>query len=318
MANCDNLFKEFNGEGKLRITATKKSNLLNSQTALRKRIKEYFRKNHSNYNPTFYTQGSYVMGTIIRTKDDTCDLDDGVYFKTNPDNKSCTELQRWIKDAVDGTTDATPVHRKKCITVDYKVGYNIDLPVFIFNKSSDEHPILAVKDSEWQVDDPKDFFDHFNSEKDKVGQLVRIVRYLKAWCDYKRDKMPSGLSMTVLALDNWQANTRDDISLKFTLIEIENQLKREFKCEMLTTPKDNLFEDYIQARKDNFLNNLSNFITDAKTAVDTEKNQLKASSLWEKHLGEKFPNGEDKDEKAVDASLLSSTIGIVKPYYGIK
>lgn len=316
MANCDSLFKEFNGN--LNVTKTKKDSLITSKNNLRKRIKEWFEKNHPSYKPKFYIQGSYKMKTQIRTKDDTCDLDDGVYFDSNPDGVTGTTLQRWVKEAVDGITDTTPSHRKKCITVDYAAGYNIDLPILLFNEKNDTNPKLAVKDSDWQDDDPKEFIQHFNNEKDKNGQVIRLSKYLKAWCDYKREKMPSGLSMTILALENIQVNNRDDVALKFLLIEIERRLKVSFTCKMPTTPKDDLFADYDQTRKDNFLKNIASFIEDAKKAIDEEKNQLKASKLWQKHLGDKyFPNGKDEDEKTVDASTLKNVIGNQRPYYGL-
>lgn len=314
MANCDNLFKEFNGN--LTITKSKKDSLITSKDNLRTKIKKHFEEKHPNYKPTFYIQGSYKMGTQIRTKDDTCDLDDGVYFKQNPDNVTCATLQGWVKDAVDGVTDTTPSHRKKCITVDYKAGYNIDLPVFLFNKDNDTHPLLAVKNNDWQEDDPKEFFDHFNKKKDANGQLVRLVKYLKAWCDFKRQKMPSGLAMSVLAMNNFQSNSRDDIALKFLLIEIENKLKASFECKMPTTPKDDLFAAYDQTREDNFMNHLSAFIADARKAVDDEKNQLKASNLWQKHFGDTyFPDGKDEDDKVANASTLGAIIGNARPYH---
>jgi hypothetical protein len=315
MANCNNLFQEFNEN--LKITGTKKEKLIKSKNNLRDTIRKYFAKEHPKYKPTFYIQGSYKMKTIIRTKDDTCDLDDGVYFKNNPDNVTCTTLQKWVKDAVSDVTDSTPSHRKKCITVDYAAGYNIDLPVLLFDNDKDFHPSLAVKDGDWQEDDPKDFFEEFNKQKDEDGQLIRLVKYLKAWCDNKRNKMPSGLSMSVLAMNNFQGNVRDDVALKFLLIEIQNSLKLNFQCKMPTTPNDDLFKGYDQARRDNFLSNLSSFITDAKKAVDEEENQLKASKLWQKHLGDKyFPNGKDEDEKKSNASSLNGIIGSARPYYG--
>jgi hypothetical protein len=320
MANCDNLFRDFNGEGNLQITKTKDKSLRKSRKNVRDAIREHFEENHPKYKPTFYTQGSYSSGTTIRTKDDTCDMDDGVYFKSNPDKVSGTTLQKWIKDAVDGITDTTPSHRRKCITVDFKAGYNIDLPVFVFDNAKDEHPALAVKESEFQLDDPKDFADELEKYKDSEEQFIRIVRYLKAWCDYKREKMPSGLAMTVLGMKHLQKNTRDDVALKYTLIEIERSLKQfgQFKCLMPTTPYDNLFEDYTIARKDNFLKNLADFISDAKKAVDEEKNPLKASKLWQKHLGGRFPDGKDTDEKSTNSALLNSAIGSARPYFGIK
>ncbi len=317
MANCDNLFQKFNGE--LQIPKSKKDLMSASKQGLRKTIKKDFKDNHPGYNPTFFTQGSDKTKNMIRTKDDTCDLDDGVYFKENPDNVSGTTLQSWVKKAVDGTTDATPSHRKKCITVDFKAGYNIDYPVFVFDKDKDAHPKLAVKDEDFKSDDPKEFIEEFGRINDPVGQLIRMSRYMKSWCDYKREKMPNGLSMTVLAMKYMQKNLRDDVALKYTLIEIERELKNSFKCIMPTTPGDDLFAGYDEKRKKNFMDNLAAFISDAKLAVDEEKNQLKASRLWQKHFGKTyFPDGEDKDEQTTSASLLSGTIGAAKPYCATK
>jgi len=317
MSNCNNLFLDFNEN--LKITDTKKTKLIRSKDNLREKIRKHFEKEHPKYKPTFFIQGSYKMKTIIRTKDDTCDLDDGVYFKSNPDNITSTTLQKWVKDAVTDVTDSIPSHRKKCITVDYTAGYNIDLPVLLFDNDKDTHPKLAVKDNGWQDDDPKEFFDEFNKQKDKSGQLVRLVKYLKAWCDYKRNKMPSGLAMSVLTMDNFQSNDRDDVALKFLLIEIEKTLKAKFSCKMPTTPKDDLFGNYDDTRKDNFLDNLASFIVDAKKAVDDEENQLKASLLWQKHLVYKyFPYGKDENEKRSDASSYSGIIGTARPYNATK
>jgi hypothetical protein len=215
---------------------------------------------------------------------------------------------------VEGTTDSIS-HRKKCITVDYKADYNIDLPVYLFDKDAEDHPSLSIKDGDWREDDPKEMISAFNNAKDKNGQLLRIVRYLKAWCDYKRQKMPSGLAMTVLAIDNIQTNGRDDVALKFTLIEIEKELKRHFKCIVPATPNDDIFAEYDESRKNNFMSNLADFIADAKKAVDEEKNQLRASHLWQKHLGERFPDGKDEDEEKVAASTIAPVVGVSKPYY---
>lgn len=317
MANCDNLFRKFNEN--LQVLKSKKDAMKVSKSNLREKIKADFKKNHPKYVPTFYTQGSEKTKNMNRTKDDTCDLDDGVYFKDNPDNVTGTTLQGWVKDAVEGTTEATPSHRKKCITVDYKAGYNIDLPVFLFDKSKENHPRLAVKGEDFREDDPKEFIEEFNRIKDAEGQLIRQSKYLKDWCDNVREKMPSGIVMTVLCMNHLQKNSRDDISLKYTLIEIEKDLKKSFKCIMPTTPKDDLLADYSEDRKNNFLKRLADFISDAKRAVDEEQNQLKASKLWQKHLGKLyFPDGEDKDEERVSASHLTAAIGSSKPYFEIR
>lgn len=312
MANVNKQFLQFNSD--LLITQTKKDRMMTSRDHLRTVIKDYFSKYHSSYTPTFYIQGSYKMNTVIRTKDDTCDLDDGVYFISNPDQVSATTLQSWVKDAVCNVTGSTVIHRKKCITVDYKAGYNIDLPVYLFDKSKEEHPNLAIKNEDWRSDDPKEMVEAFSAAKKGSGQLLRIVRYLKAWCDYKREKMPSGLAMTILAMNNHISHDRDDVALKNTLIQIERSLKSSFECIVPATPYDDIFAEYDPLRKTNFLNNLALFITDATKAVDEERNTLIASELWRKHLGDRFPLAPDEDEQKVSKDKITPIIGSSKPY----
>lgn len=317
MANCHDLFKGFNCE--LDILDSKKTKMMTSRKNLREKIKTFFSDNHQGYAPSFYTQGSFKLGTCIRTKDDHCDLDDGVYFKSNPDNVTGATLQDWVMDAVDGTTDASPSHKNKCIRVNYQAGYNIDIPVMVFDKEIDAHPHLAVRDGDFRDDDPKEFVDYCTShgvgKKDVQNQRHRMVRYLKAWCDNVRDSMPSGVSMTVMTMNLYQSNDRDDVALKFLLVEMEKRLNSYFCCYMPTTPYDNLFKDYSDTKKQKIMDRLHDFVEDARQAVE-ESNQLKASKLWRKHLGDRFPLGEDKDEEQSDKTkLLSSVIGNSRPYW---
>lgn len=301
MANCNKLFLDF--DTNLNISKKKKKGLKNSKETLRTRIRKYFKDNHPEYKPEFYIQGSYKMGTTILTKDDECDLDDGIYFKREI-GVTGTTLQTWVKNAVDGATSTPPEHRKKCVRVIYQSDYHIDYPIYYFPKGSD-HPLLAVKNEDLQESDPKEVVKWYKSQKDDNGQFHRITKYLKAWGDYKRYKMPSGLAMSILAANNMQFNDRDDIALKDILIKIKETLEDSFECIVPGTPYDDLFRDYDDTRKNNFLSNLDNFIDDAKIAVDNEPNQLKSSKLWRKHLGDKFPLGEDEDTDAKEASLKS-------------
>ena len=50
------------------------------------------------------------------------------------------------------------------------------------------------------------------------------------------------------------------------------------------------------------MNNLTSFIEEANKAIE-EKNQLKSSRLWKKHLGERFPEGADEDTDAKEHAL---------------
>lgn len=307
MANCNKLFLDYNEN--LKIPSEKKKRLKSSKETLRDRIRDHFKKNHPEYEPEFYIQGSYKMGTTILTKDEECDLDDGVYFRREAD-VTATTLQKWVKDALDGATSTPVEHRSKCLRVIYKADYHIDFPVYIF-PDGDKHPSLAIKNEGFEESDPKDVVEWYKKEKKKNEQLKRIVKHLKGWGDHKRNKMPSGLAMTILGAENLQPNERDDVALKDTLIKIRKTLDANFECIVPATPYDDLFENYDVTRKSNFLNNLDDFIQDAKKAVDDEPNQLRASKLWRKHLGDKFPLGADEDVDAKEASLRAISAAVL-------
>ena len=303
MANCHHLFGEFNTE--ISLTSNKKTKMTTSKDGLRERIRKHFKEHHPEYVPKFYIQGSYKMKTGIRTKDDICDLDDGVYFFRTPD-VTATTLQNWIWDAVNGYTSTTPEHRKKCIRNIFSGDYEIDIPVYY--KVSGKEYQLAVKNNGWEDSDPKALIDWFNNNKDANGKMIKAIKELKAWCDHKRNKMPSGLAMTILAMNAKNKivlNDRDDILLTDILREIKKTLAQKFECIVPVTPKDDLFADYDSTRKNNFLTNLDSFLADAEAALK-EPNQLKASRLWQKHLGTRFPDGEDKNEQTNSSAATTN------------
>lgn len=294
MSNCHNLFQEHNTN--ISLTKSKKEKMNASKEALRDKIRAWFKKNHPDYNPQFYIQGSYKMKSGIRTKDDICDLDDGIYFFRKPD-VTATTLQSWVHQAVNGHTETPAQHRKKCVRTIFAGDYEIDHPVYI--KEEGKEYQIAVKDNGFEDSDPKAMVDWFNSKKDANGQLLRIVKYLKSWCDHKRNKMPNGLSMTILAsnaIQEFNLNSRDDISLRDVLKEIKKTLDQKFECIVPVIPGDDLFADYDETREKNFMNALKEFIEDAEKALK-ENNQYRASLLYRKHLGSRFPFGIDKDEE---------------------
>src|SRR5688572_22315970 len=177
MANCHSLFLDFHNE--ISLTSGKKDRMKDSKKGLRSMIRKHFKEEHPEYEPKFYVQGSYKMKTVIRTEEDICDLDDGVYFFRTPD-VTATTLQTWVWDAVDGYTDTTPEHRKKCIRNIFAGDYEIDMPVYY--KVDGKEYQLAIKNKGWEDSDPKAMVNWFNGKKDKEGQLVRMVKDEKAWC----------------------------------------------------------------------------------------------------------------------------------------
>lgn len=295
MADCHNLFLDYQDE--ICIGSNKKSRMISSKDALRKRIRKWFKDNHPEYEPKFFIQGSHKMESGIRTKEDICDLDDGIYFFRDPDVTAST-LQGWVWDAVNGYTDKTPEHRKKCVRSIFAGDYEIDHPIYY--KVVGQNYRIAVKNNGFEDSDPKAMIEWFNGKKDKDGKLLRHVMYLKGWSDERRHKMPSGLAMTILAAnakDKIVLNQRDDITLRDLLKEIKKELDLDFKCMVPAVPNDNLFADYDETRKSNFLTALDEFIGDADKALK-EENHLTASKLWNKHLGSRFPEGKDEKQQA--------------------
>lgn len=304
MANCHNLFQQYYEE--IRITPGKKKRMKESKDALRDRIRNWFKVNHPDYEPKFFIQGSDKMKSGIHTKDDICDLDDGIYFFREPDVTGTT-LQSWVWEAVNGYTDSEPEHRKKCVRSIFKKDYEVDHPVYY--KVDGQPYQIAVKGSEFENSDPKEMVSWFQTKKDKEGRLIRAVMYLKGWCDNIRNKMPSGLAMTILASNAKEKivlNERDDITLRDILKEIKRALEAKFECIVPAVPNDDLFAEYDSTRRENFLTALNEFVTDVDKAI-REENELTASKLWRKHLGDRFPLGEDKKQD-VNSKIKSAIV----------
>jgi len=278
------IFQQFNSN--LQVTASKQKRMTTARLAIRDRIRNHFKEHHSEYTPSFYIQGSAKTSTMIRTKDNECDIDDGVWFLEQPKEKGTT-LQRRVKQAVDGHTDFSAEHRKHCVRVRYAGEFHIDIPV-LYKTHGMRHPKVAVKNEDWRDDDPKEFIEWLNKQKDKDGQLKRVLRYMKAWADHKAKKMPSGLIITVLSTTHFKSYAKDDVSLYHTLKNIKDCLRRNgIRCYLPTTPKDELFAKYSHEQKENFYAALCEFVKDAEQAIYTSPQ--KAHSIWKKQLGNHFP-----------------------------
>lgn len=310
MANCHNLFQDYNG--KISIGSQKNDKMKNSKEGLRKRIREWFKTNHPEYVPYFYIQGSYKMKNGIRTSEDICDLDDGVYFFRSPDVTAST-LKDWVKQAVDGYTNVAAENRKKCVRTIFSKDYEIDHPVYC--KEDGKEYQIAVKGIGFEDSDPKAVVNWFVSKKDKDGRLLRNVKYLKGWANNQTFKMPSGLALTILTTNAKELivlNERDDITTRDILKEIKKELSKDFKCIVPAVPYDDLLENY--ANKEKFLEVLDKFISDADSAI-RNTNQKEASKLWRNNLGDRFPIGEDKEDNASGSKAAATGAITSYPFY---
>lgn len=321
MANNHDQFIVFNDT--IELTKTKKDTLKGNRTVLRRTIKKYFDENKPDeIKPNFRSQGSFVMKTTVnpipRKTDDgkkdlyKYDVDDGVYFigdEGENDRKSIDTYHNWIYDAVKDHTEKGAEKKNTCVRVCYADGHHIDLPIYYKIDEDGSIPELAHKSKGWIDSDPKEFFEWFNNLVYSNQQLRRIVRYLKAWCDYRNFqnssvKMPSGFIMTILTSENIVYDTRDDIALKKTIENIQKKIDKnhggKFECKRPTTPRgEDLFANFSNARRDYFLSQLDSFITSARQAIDG-KNPKTSCLKWQKHFGDRFScsTAEDEDEQS--------------------
>ncbi|MGB5978747.1 MAG: CBASS cGAMP synthase [Cyclobacteriaceae bacterium] len=283
MANTHHLFKRF--DQALSVSKEKES-LKKARMEIRRRITGYFKKDH-NLDIVMKGIGSYVLGTIIQKKDGRVDLDEGIFFPQKP-VESARQTMKLVHEVVKKMNIPTE-HHQHCITVAYN-SYNVDLPCFVKADIRDTKPArLATKDDEWITDDPIAFEKWFNGKKDSDGQLLRLVRYLKAWCDYRSQAMPKGVVMTTLAAKcfNRQIN-RDDKALMHTLQTIHQSLSDKWSLKMPIPNGEDLLLDFT-SHKSNFMDALRRFIEDGERAINEAGSEEKAARLWQRHLGDRFP-----------------------------
>jgi hypothetical protein len=337
MANCNILFQEYNRE--IKLDDVKRTELINVRNNLRTRVREGYSIvtkvfNHQ-HRLEFNSQGSFVMDTLIKPTREDYDLDDGIYFigsMIEEQRPLPEEFHDWVKRSIDRGYDdiETITDKATCVRVAYKKGFHVDLPIYY--SENFESPYLANKEQGWILSNPIEFIAWFE-DKIKSGfqkgflyetrmfaeyekwsadirktdhQLRRIVRYLKSWGDLRREEMPCGLIMTILAANHYSPNDRDDIALKETLVNIYSSLTKDFRCKRPTTP---IGEDILKSykNKDAFLNYLFQFLENGKKALE-EENHKKACIHWQKSLGDRFPCDLAKDGptiKIASAGLIS-------------
>ncbi len=312
MANTNKLFLDFNE--KISLTPAQRKKLASSRTAVEEKIRTELTKKEGIEFKGFFIQGSQALTfrTGVLKKDGTYDVDLGVYLSAKPNDITCTTVQKYVFDAVKDHTDAGASHLKKCIRLVYAGDFDIDLPVY-YQGGNDATPYIAVKNGDWRKDDPKGTAEWFREKKKGTnGQLVRIIKYLKIWADKDERgfKMPSGFALTVWAVNSFkQQDDRDDKALFETLKAIKSSLSYDLSCYCPKEPYDNLNSNLDDNQKTKFKNALDAFITDAEKAIN-EKNQLKASKLWQNHLGDRFPEGADEDVDQKEKELRSMTAAV--------
>ena len=296
MADCSRNFN--NGEecyrNKITLGSEKEDQLRTSRNALRKKVKSHLEGKGAK-DVKFYRQGSYAHRTIVNPLDGDYDIDDGVYmdlsgFENEP---STTTIHNWIVEAVEGHTDIKPNDREPCVRAIFKAGYHVDLPAYkIVQENDKDKNHLAKKAAGWEESNPRGMNNWFQQEvKNKSPQVRRVVKYLKGWKDFRKSKssakLPSGLTLTILATEEFVSDIRDDISFSGTNKAVLNRLKLNEAIWKPYQPTENMRKYMTDGQFENFLEELEKLVAAGKEAIG-EDNARTASEKWRKVLGERF------------------------------
>lgn len=286
-------FIDFNS--KITISDSKKESILKSRNAIRDVIRNYFKNELKLNQPKFRIQGSFSINTALQPiEENEVDIDDGLYLQyVDADDKTLwptpKEIHKIIMQALENQTKDGCEDKSSCVRVIYRNDYHVDIPIYIMK---DSHALLAdKKTNEWQLSDSKDFRDWFFKNRQNE-QTTRIVKYLKAWRDYKEIKMAS-IELTILAVIHHIKDDNDAVAVQKTVESIYTELNSS-RCIMKpVAPKENLWEDKTDI--DTVLKKIKQLKDDLESAV-TNSSEHRASLILREQFGDRFPLIEDADD----------------------
>jgi len=314
MADCQELFKQF--YEKIRLTNSKRDDLITAREGIRNRIRKHFIDELKARIPDFKMQGSFAIKTTTNPLSGEFDVDDGVYLKnlsaSKDDWPAPSTVHSWIYNAVDGHTKEKPKNKRTCVRVTYAGHYHVDLPIYA--QINSETYLAEKGDKGWLQSEPiklKQWF--IDRDKDPSEQLRRMVRYIKAWADYESSKivMPTSVTMTVLVADAYLNYERDDSCLSHVLSSINNRIASSFIVLNPVDTTEDLAERLSESQKNKFKERISAFTEDSIEALQEESKKA-ACKKWTSYFGDRFPSCDGLDDVDEEEALTTVAPAILK------
>jgi hypothetical protein len=290
-SNSDLHLKRFNEI--ISIPLEKVVNLQKARETIKTKVRDHLRYQTNLPIPTFYIQGSYKMKTIVENRNLKCDVDLAVIFPRDPGVRIET-LQNHLRNALWNHTTKGVTVKSNCVRLGYVRDFHIDLPVYYKDCYTGEM-YFGSRDNQWTSSDPKAFVEWFKSETHQKPQLVRIIRYLKAWADYTKfktgKKFLRGLTLTLWVIKYYKVSRRDDVALFHTCIAILEYLDGNFKfswsAEMPVKPFDNVLKRLSKSQISGFYDEFKKMVSIMTEAVSSGY-QPQAISKWQRIFGARF------------------------------
>ena len=317
------------------LPETEQNSMRNRRNANRVRLRKGLEKADMPAPIEFVAQGSYAMKTMVRDPDNDYDIDDGVYFRkedlVGQRGAEMTSLQarQMVRDAVDdGRFKQAPEVRSNCVRVYYEAGYHVDLPVYrrvvtstIFGEET--HYELAAS-SGWKRSDARDVTDWYEDERARSAdgqQVRRLNRDLKKYARSRhswRAGILSGFGISVLVLERFQQDDREDRALYDTMVAIRDRLDWDLEVAHPVTPGDYITSGADDARARSFRDKLSDAIDALQPLFKADCTRAEALKCWDKVFATTFFSERLENEQRASmtapaiigsAALLTSTSG---------
>lgn len=320
MADLQKYFKEFHDEIKLgykdnAVLIEKRNTVVRD---LRLGLRKMFGAQYPKF--TFFSQGSYALGTGIYPIDCDYDIDIGIVFEINRKEFSSPQVKSWIHDALN-TKNRTVYYKRPCITVQYHFSgeedHHIDLAIYtkettFFNNTryyiAKGYVGSEEKYKVWELAEPFELLNRIKKkfdDADDQAQFRRVIRYLKRWNDRNfysdGNAKPRGIAITALAyrlfrpnksfdLNAWKYRYNDLKALRgFVASIIKNfDFQGNIAVNLPVKPHNNLFDKMTNKQMKDFRERLSDFKDALDSAVKEKDVEETCYSLWNE-FGDAFP-----------------------------
>jgi hypothetical protein len=242
MFNMDKQLRAFYTD-EVAIDAATRKKLRDARVANEERLENGLTKAGRKKPKRHQIQGGYAMKTVVQQPNNKYDIDNGAIFspdallKSNGTEMTPLEVRTMVCDALkDSKFNKQPEVRSHCVRVYYNDGHWVDVPPYreVTNQYT-KQTHLDLASTEWRRSDPAGVTTWFRGREaalspdaDKSGdpQLRRITAYVKALAKQRSSwtTWPTGFMLSVLVVECYTKNDRDDVALRDTLKAIQSRL----------------------------------------------------------------------------------------------
>lgn len=330
MYDCSKVLMDFYA-AEVAIDAATRALLRDHRKANEDRLKDGLAAQKKPKVKRFQIQGGYAMHTVVQHPKNDYDIDNGVIFDSSEligqqgGAMSALDARKMVRDAVDdGSFKTAPEIKKNCVRVHYEAGHHVDLPVYREKQNILGIKYLELASADWKKSDPAGVNDWFernvssrSPDKGNDLQMRRVVAYLKA-LGKSRDSWnaPTGFMFSILVVECYVSDARDDISLVKTLRNIRDRLHRNLKI------KHPVVDEYVtkgddDARTRFFRDKSPELLDDLDVLDKAECDSAAAAAAWDKFFRTSYFTDQLKESaKAVGVSAIVTNSSPIRTVRG--